>query len=165
MTINTMPAKRLDQSLMLATGVNVSVDTTLTYVYNKGNSTPTNTSTWQTQDAVYRTLGEAYGYFVDLYVYFDSAVFTTTNSKVEVMVRQKRFTTDTSTTAPIIGAATLCSDGTDTVSSTVLRVPLNFVKFAANQASYGLFVIVDTTTVTLTTASLYLTGADYATNQ
>lgn len=163
--LNNTQAKRLDQALLLATGVNVSADATLTYVFTKGNNSPVNTSTWQTQDALYRTLEQAYGYLVDLYVYFDTAVFTTTNSKVEVTVRQKRFTTDTSTTAPIIGAATLCADGLDEVASVGLRVPLAFVKFAPAQASHGLFVTVDTTTVTLTTASLWLAGAEYATNQ
>lgn len=163
--LNNTQAKRLDQALLLATGVNVSADATLTYVYTKGSNSPVNTSTWQTQDVLYHTLEQAYGYLVDLCVYFDTAVFTTTNSKVEVTVRQKRFTTDTPTTAPIIGAATLCAEGLIETVSTGLRVPLAFVKFAQGQASHGLFVTVDTTTVTLTTASLWLAGAEYATNQ
>lgn len=163
--LNNTQAKRLDQALLLAIGVNVSADATLTYTYAKGNNSPVNTRTWQTQDALYHTLAQAYGYFVDLYVCFDTAVFTTANSKVEVTVRQKRFTTDTSTTAPIIGSGSLLADGLDDVKSVSLRVPLAFVKFAPGQASHGLFVTIDTTTVTLTTADLWLAGAEYATNQ
>lgn len=163
--INTTQAKQLDQALLLASNVDVSVDASLTYTFTKGTMTPVNTSTWHTQDSTYRLLADCHGYDVALMVYFVNPVFTTTNSKVEVLVRQKRFTTDTTTTAPIIGAATLCADSITSVANAGLQVPLSFVPYAAGQASHGLFIIVDTTTTTLTTANLWLTGANYATNQ
>ena len=161
---NATQARRLDQALLLGSAVNVSADTTLTYVYAAGNATAVNTSTWQTQNDVYQVLRDCYGYSVSLWVAFAGAVFTTTNSKVEVTVRQKRFTTDTVTTAPVIGAATLCASKIETVGAVGLKVPLSFVRFADAQASHGLFVVVDTTTVTLTTANIWLIEGDNVTS-
>jgi hypothetical protein len=144
--------KRLDQALLLATNANVSVDVTLNYSFAKDNNSPVNNSTWETQNTIWHTLNDAHGLMPSLTIYFDSVVFANSTSKVDVLIRQKRFATDNATVAPLIGAGSLVSG-----EGRILTIPLHFSKFAAAQATHGFFVTITPTTTTLTTASLYLT--------